>query len=155
MPSKPSPLTQEQGRVLLRLARGTLNEHFGRPADGTEKAGPPLADPALQAPHGTFVTLKIGGDLRGCIGTLTGREPLVEGVRTHAINAAFHDPRFRPLTAEELARVTIEVSVLTEPQPLRYDGAAEFRGVFAPCRTWPLACRRRESGPFVPSETYD
>jgi hypothetical protein len=125
MPPKPSSLTQEQGRVLLSVARDTLNEHFGRPAEGIPMAGLP-ADPALQAPCGTFVTLKIGGDLRGCIGTLTGREPLVEGVRTHALNAAFHDPRFGPLTADELSRVTIEVSVLTEPQPLRYDGADDL-----------------------------
>ena len=125
MPSKPSPLTQEQGRVLLSIARNTLNEHFGSPAAADPKAGSPT-DPALQVPCGTFVTLKIGDDLRGCIGTLTGREPLLDGVRTHALNAAFHDPRFRPLTAEELGRVTIEVSVLTEPQPLIYDGADDL-----------------------------
>ncbi len=126
MPSQSSHLTQEQGRVLLSVARDTLNEHFGRPVQGVPKGGPQPDDPALQAPSGTFVTLKIGEDLRGCIGTLNGREPLVEGVRTYALNAAFHDPRFRPLTAEELSRVTIEVSVLTEPEPLRYDGATDL-----------------------------
>jgi AmmeMemoRadiSam system protein A len=74
--------------------------------------------------NGTFVTLKIDDQLRGCIGNLTATEPLLEGVRRNAINAAFHDPRFAPLTETELAKVEIEVSILTEPQPLDYiDGA--------------------------------
>jgi MEMO1 family protein len=128
MPSNPSHLTPEQGQALLCLARDTLNTHFGRPAGAEASPGPrpSLDDPALQIRCGTFVTLKIGGNLRGCIGSLTGREPLVEGVRTHALNAAFHDPRFRPLTAAELERVAIEVSVLTEPRPLTYAGAEDL-----------------------------
>jgi AmmeMemoRadiSam system protein A len=128
MQFNPSSLTPEQGCALVRLARDTLNSHFGRPAGAgaAQQAGPALDDPALQTRCGTFVTLKIGGNLRGCIGTLTGREPLVEGVRTHALNAAFHDPRFRPLTAAELERVAIEVSVLTEPRPLAYGGADDL-----------------------------
>ena len=58
--------------------------------------------------------------MRGCIGNLTANEPLSEGVRRNAINAAFHDPRFPPLTDKELDEVDIEVSILTEPQPLDY-----------------------------------
>lgn len=149
MPSKPSPLTQEQGRVLLCVARNTLNEHFGHSAEGTPKVGPPT-DPALQAPCGTFVTLKIGGDLRGCIGTLTGREPLVDGVRTHALNAAFHDPRFGPLTAEELARVNIEVSVLTEPQALSYDGADDLIAKLRPHVDGIILRKGNASATFLP-----
>jgi len=149
MPSKPSPLTQEQGRVLLCVARDTLNEHFGQSAEEAPKAGPPN-DPALQASCGTFVTLKIGGDLRGCIGTLSGREPLVEGVRTHALNAAFHDPRFGPLAAEELARVTIEVSVLTEPQALRYDGADDLIAKLRPRVDGVILRKGNASATFLP-----
>ena len=149
MPPKPSSLTPEQGRVLLSVARNTLNEHFGHPAEGIPNAGSP-ADPALQAPCGTFVTLKIRGDLRGCIGTLTGREPLVEGVRTHALNAAFHDPRFGPLTAEELSRVTIEVSVLTEPQPLRYDGADDLIAKLRPNVDGVILRKGYASATFLP-----
>jgi hypothetical protein len=150
MPSKPSTLTEEQGRVLLSVARDTLNEHFERPAEATSKAGPEPGDPALQVPCGTFVTLKIGGDLRGCIGTLTGREPLVAGVRTHALNAAFHDPRFGPLTAEELGRVTIEVSVLTEPQPLAYDGAADLIAKLRPNVDGVILRKGYASATFLP-----
>jgi len=149
MSSNPPPLTQEQGRVLLSVARTTLKEHFGRPTDKDPNAVP-QTDPALQVPSGTFVTLKIGGDLRGCIGTLTGREPLVEGVRTHALNAAFHDPRFQPLTAEELSRVTIEVSVLTEPQPLIYDGADDLIAKLRPNVDGVILRKGYASATFLP-----
>ena len=78
----------------------------------------------FQSHHGTFVTLKIKGQLRGCIGNLTPRETVWEGVKSNAINAAFHDPRFPPLTAKEFDQTEIEVSILSEPRPLEFrDGA--------------------------------
>jgi AmmeMemoRadiSam system protein A len=149
MSSKPSALTPEQGRVLLCVARNTLNEHFGHSAEEIQKVGQPN-DPALQAPCGTFVTLKIGGVLRGCIGTLTGREPLVEGVRTHALNAAFHDPRFGPLTVEELGRLNIEVSVLTEPQALSYDGEDDLIAKLRPHVDGVILRKGNVSATFLP-----
>ena len=125
---KPSGLTQAQGQTLVALARHTLMEKFNRQIsqEAQERLAAKIKSDALQEPCGTFVTLKIGGQLRGCIGSLVGREPLVEGVRSNAMNAAFNDPRFSPLTRRELDRVAIEVSVLTEPQPLVYDDAADL-----------------------------
>jgi AmmeMemoRadiSam system protein A len=119
-----SKLTPDQGRALVALARQTLMAHFHRrlAEEKTADLEARLEDEALGVHSGTFVTLKIGGALRGCIGTLVGREPLADGVRSNAINAAFHDPRFRRLTDKELDRVSIEVSVLTSPQPLEYSG---------------------------------
>jgi AmmeMemoRadiSam system protein A len=74
--------------------------------------------------RGTFVTLTVEGGLRGCIGHITPQESLLEGVRINALNAAFRDPRFRPLSKKEWDDVRIEVSILTRPQPLDYrDGA--------------------------------
>ena len=70
--------------------------------------------------RGVFVTLRKQGMLRGCIGSLLGVEPLVAGVRRHVVNAAFHDHRFSILTAEELAKVRIEISLLTPPKTLKY-----------------------------------
>jgi AmmeMemoRadiSam system protein A len=84
-----------------------------RPEDEIE-----LANARYDDHLGTFVTLKIDGQLRGCIGSLTPVESLREGVRRNAVNAAFRDPRFAPLSAGELERVEIEVSILTDPQPL-------------------------------------
>ncbi len=123
-----SALSKEQGLALVVLARQALMKHFKQPitAEQNDQIQDALADPALQASCGTFVTLKIGGQLRGCIGDLVGHEPLVDGVRSNALNAAFHDPRFRPLTAKELKHVSVEVSVLTPPQPLEYSDAEEL-----------------------------
>lgn len=61
----------------------------------------------------TFVTLKIGGHLRGCIGSLAPEEPLYLSVHGNAVNAALRDPRFRPVCAEEVDRIEIDVSILS------------------------------------------
>jgi AmmeMemoRadiSam system protein B/AmmeMemoRadiSam system protein A len=115
-------LTPEKGQVLVQLARSTLMEKFGRPLPPSEadRMRSALSDASFQVRSGTFVTLKHKGQLRGCIGSLSASDPLAEGVRRNAVNAAFHDPRFAPLTESELGQVEIEVSVLTEPQPLAF-----------------------------------
>jgi AmmeMemoRadiSam system protein B/AmmeMemoRadiSam system protein A len=115
-------LAPEKGQVLVKLARSTLREKFGLPLPPSEadRMRSALSDASFQARCGTFVTLKHNGQLRGCIGSLSASDPLAEGVRRNAINAAFNDPRFSPLTQTELGQVEIEVSVLTEPQPLPF-----------------------------------
>lgn len=99
----------DRGAVLLRLARRTLGEALG------EVPGPGAADEPtwLQEPGACFVTLKIDGELRGCIGSLEAHRPLAEDLRANALAAAFRDPRFPPLEAGELPRVRIEVSLLS------------------------------------------
>jgi len=67
----------------------------------------------LQQPRGAFVTLKKKGELRGCIGRMIGDEPLIKTIGAMAIQAAFNDTRFNPLTADELKDIEIEISVLT------------------------------------------
>ena len=128
MPQPSSTISPDQGDALLKLARNTLMTHFGRrlPEDPTDALERRLAEGALQKVCGTFVTLTKDGQLRGCIGSLEGREPLAAGVATQAINAAFNDPRFPPLKESELDRVVIEVSVLTRPQPLDYSDADDL-----------------------------
>lgn len=118
-------LSEQQGRILIRLARQTIEKHLK--VDSADPVRPEeLADPALQARRGVFVTLKKRGQLRGCIGSLTGTETIVDGVRRHAVNAAFNDYRFSRVTADELPELTIEVSVLTEPRPLAYQDAGDL-----------------------------
>lgn len=128
MQKKLSEINAEQGQALVKLARKTLLERFGRKLAAEEEIllADKLKHPGLQTAIGVFVTLKKGGRLRGCIGTLEGREPLVDGVRSNSVNAAFHDPRFGPLQNMELDQVSIEVSVLTEPQPLEYTDADDL-----------------------------
>jgi uncharacterized protein len=108
-------LTVEQGRFLLRVARLTIGKKLG----GKEKIPAP-ADAALQQESGTFVTLKLAGQLRGCIGNLEPAGSIYDGIKKNAINAAFDDYRFSPLTLEELKRVHIDISILTPTSPLFY-----------------------------------
>jgi MEMO1 family protein len=116
-------LTIEQGIALVALARQTLVHHFGETTEPVDRhrLETLLSDQALQAHCGTFVTLKIDNQLRGCIGNLSATVPIPVGVRDNALNAAFHDPRFSALRKKELDEVHIEVSVLSEPIPLVYN----------------------------------
>jgi AmmeMemoRadiSam system protein A len=128
------PLSEHQGKVLIKLARHTLMENLGKqiPATESDWLNSALSDACFQYLCGTFVTLKINGRLRGCIGNLTATEPLAKGIRQNAINAAFHDPRFAPLTDQELERVEIEVSILSEPQPLKYQDGEDLLAKLRP-----------------------
>ena len=75
----------------------------------------------LRAPGAAFVTLRRNGRLRGCIGTLDFDEPLVACVAARARAAALHDPRFQAVKRDELDDLTVEISVLTEPEPMNVD----------------------------------
>src|SRR5512142_2192157 len=117
-------LTAEEKQALLRLAREALREGV------TGHALPPLKleslTPALRADGASFVTLTIGGQLRGCIGALEAYQPLAEDVREHAVAAALEDPRFPPVSQRELNGIEIEVSRLTRPIPLEYEDANDL-----------------------------
>lgn len=117
-------LTREEGMYLVKLARRTIEEALG------QKPSTPLSMPPttrLQEPGASFVTLHTrSGALRGCIGSLSAYRPLLEDVKANALAAAFEDPRFPPLTASELDRIVVEVSVLTPPQPLAYTDAEDL-----------------------------
>jgi AmmeMemoRadiSam system protein A len=117
-------LTEEEGRCLLSVARQTIQQRLF----SSENQG--LADSQVSSKfsekRGTFVTLTIDGGLRGCIGHIVPQESLLEGIRVNAINAAFRDPRFRPLSKKEWERVKIEISILTEPKPLPYSDAKDL-----------------------------
>lgn len=118
-------LNEAHGKTLIRLARETIEQQLGLRGSAPIKAEL-LADPVLQARQGVFVTLHKHGQLRGCIGSLTGTESIVDGVRRHAVNAAFHDHRFSPVTADQMRDLTIDISVLTEPEPLIYEDCADL-----------------------------
>ena len=106
-------LTPGERTALLRFARDTIVAHL-------TAARPPSPVP-LEDPHahsGAFVTLHVGGDLRGCIGFPGSDRPLDEVVGQCAIAAATEDPRFPPLTAAELPDLELEISVLTPIRPV-------------------------------------
>jgi len=115
-------LSAEARADLLSLARGTLVAHF--------RGGPPprLSSDRAETfgePRGLFVSLHKGDALRGCIGTLAPTGDLTRVVSEFALRAAFEDPRFEPLSEEELPECRIEISVLTAPQPVASAGDVE------------------------------
>lgn len=117
---------RELGATLLRLARAAIGERLGRPAAAE------ASHARLHEPGATFVTLTRQGNLRGCIGSLEAHRPLAQDVRENAVAAAFRDPRFTPLAAEEFEVIRVEVSLLTEPEPLACDDEADLMARLRP-----------------------
>ena len=113
-------LTQEQREWLLKLARGTIQQYV----TSDKLTGIDTDDPAMHEQRAVFVTLTKQSRLRGCIGQIEAQMPLAEAIRDAAISAATRDPRFLPVTADELDKIHIEISVLS---PLRQvDNASEI-----------------------------
>ena len=117
-------LTPEERNSLLRLARGTIEARARR--QDAPRVDPAKMSEGLARDGASFVTLTKGGSLRGCIGSLEARRPLAADVQENAIGAAFNDPRFPPLRSGELGELRVEVSVLSAPEPLVYDGAEDL-----------------------------
>lgn len=101
-------LTDEEKIIILKTARLAIKACLTKtPVQFPE----PTAK--LNTPCGAFVTLRIGGKLRGCIGYVAAVKPLIETIREIAVSSAFGDPRFTPLRKNELDECAIEVSVLS------------------------------------------
>lgn len=81
---------------------------------------------AVQRLGASFVTLRIDGELRGCIGSLRAQLPLVADVAHNAFSAGFRDPRFPPVTHEELASLSISISILSRPEPVAVDSERQL-----------------------------
>lgn len=100
-------------RDLLRIARESVVAHVR-----AQPVPPRLAAGALARPAGAFVSLHQRGRLRGCIGHVEANQPLAEVVSRCAVAACSADPRFPAVTAQELAEIAIEVSVLGPLEPV-------------------------------------
>lgn len=118
------PLEPGHRRYLLDLARASIRHGLTTgcplPVD--------LADlpPQLKERRATFVTLKKGDALRGCIGCLEAIKPLAVDVADNAFSAAFRDPRFPPVTAEEVDALDLHISLLTPPQPMSFSSERDL-----------------------------
>ncbi|MDP1704019.1 MAG: AmmeMemoRadiSam system protein A [Sulfurimicrobium sp.] len=118
-------MSTEQGKILLAIARATISSALGKAMQADE------SPPWLQEPGATFVTLTQQGELRGCIGSLEAHRPLLVDIKANALAAAFRDPRFPPLIADELDRTQVEVSLLSPLSPIVFnseeDALAQLR----------------------------
>ncbi|MDD4894248.1 MAG: AmmeMemoRadiSam system protein B [Candidatus Omnitrophica bacterium] len=102
-------LNKEQRKKMLMIARSSIQSYLktGKKPELNE------TDPELLKEMGAFVTLHERGQLRGCIGNLVGREPLYLTIRDMAVEAATDDPRFPPVTSDEIKDIEIEISALS------------------------------------------
>ncbi|MBI5242234.1 MAG: AmmeMemoRadiSam system protein B [Elusimicrobia bacterium] len=108
-------LSPAQKKRLLKEARDVISLAL----EGKDIEQALDADPALNLPSAAFVTLTEDGRLRGCIGTTEAQMTLKDSVAYGAYSAAFKDTRFRPVTKEELAKIHIEISMLSPSRPVK------------------------------------
>lgn len=107
-----------KGKILLPIARSSISEALGVDHERIEDSI--ISADWLQQKAACFVTLTQQDQLRGCIGTLEAHRPLLDDVTHNARAAAFQDPRFSPLTSDELSRTEIEISLLSPMQSLNF-----------------------------------
>jgi AmmeMemoRadiSam system protein A len=112
----------EERKQLLRLAHQAISAELRQQELDTS---PPSAH--LAERRGAFTTLHRAGELRGCIGYVMPLHPLYRTIAETAAAAAFRDPRFAPVTADELAELQIEISVLSLPAPIKAEEVAVGR----------------------------
>lgn len=114
-------MTQEEGEYIVRLARTEIEARLGITREPDTGDAPDVTETMC----GVFVTLnKLEGSghrLRGCIGYPYPVKDLLTAVRESALNAAFDDPRFPPVSKNEMDSILVEVSVLTPPEKIKVE----------------------------------
>lgn len=108
-------LTSDEKAQLLDIARNVVESH----CRGEKTAEFGVDSPTLKEARGAFVTLHKEGKLRGCIGHIRAEKPLIKTIVEMAEAAAFHDPRFPPVSSKELGLLEYEISVLTPLQRIK------------------------------------
>jgi AmmeMemoRadiSam system protein A len=124
-------LSQEEQAILLSLAREAIT--CAVRGERTSAANLASLPPGLRETGASFVTLlDARGELRGCIGTIEAQAPLAHDVQRNAVSSAMRDPRFLPLRSEELDGLQIELSILTPPEQLDFDGPDDLLAKIRP-----------------------
>jgi hypothetical protein len=138
------------GPTLIDLVRGGIVLGFNTGQPGRVRAEA-LNDPVLAAHGAAFVTLRRGGQLRGCIGSPVAHRPLAQDVVEHAFNAAFRDPRFPKLALLELTALELSVSVLTLPTPIRFENEVDLLAQLRPGEDGLIIEDARRRSLYLPS----
>lgn len=142
-------MAPEQRRTLLDIARRSIESGLasGQPLHVT----PSEYHRDLKVVRASFVTLQIEGRLRGCIGHLEAVQPLVVDVAENAFAAAFRDPRFSPLSAQEWPDVDVHLSLLTLAQPIQFDDEPDLIRQLRPREDGLIFQDGPNRGTFLPS----
>lgn len=131
---------------MLTVAREALEEALA----GTPRSRSWTDEPWLLRPGASFVTLRKDGALRGCIGSLEARWPLVDDLRHNAVAAALRDPRFPPVEPAELGHLILEVTLLDPPEPMRTTSEADALARLRPGVDGVVLRFRRHHATFLP-----
>lgn len=142
----------EERHCLLRLARLSLGSAVGDYP--TPEFPESELSPNLLEKRSCFVTLTKAGRLRGCVGNMLATQSLYRAVMESARGAALRDTRFPPLRADELEEVQVEISVLSEPQPLSFASAEELLAKLRPFRDGVLLRIGMRTATFLPQVWY-
>lgn len=145
----PRALQRPQQVQLLAIAKASIRYglQHGRPLT------PNLPDypEELRVLRATFVTLQLESRLRGCIGSLEARRPMVADVAYNAFAAAFQDPRFPPVTEADMERLEIHLSLLTPPLPMTFSSEADLLTQIVPGKDGLILADGTQRGTFLPS----
>jgi AmmeMemoRadiSam system protein A len=142
-------LAAPQRRILLDTAWKSIRQGLQQGVSLRVEAS--AWERPLSEPGASFVTLHRDGELRGCIGSLEAFRPLISDVAENAYAAAFRDPRFRPLQTDELEALTLEISVLSAPEPISFRDEAHLLSQLRPQRDGLILEDKRHRGTFLPS----
>jgi AmmeMemoRadiSam system protein A len=142
-------MTENQKQILLQLARYSIEQELGLKSEPPYSAAD-LTDPCFDQKRGVFVTLQKQHQLRGCIGTLTPHDSIRSGVQNYATHAAFHDSRFTSVRPEELAEISIEISILTEPTSLAFTSPQDLLHKLRPGHDGVILTYGHYSATFLP-----
>lgn len=136
--------TDKAGAALLDIAHGAIEQQLFRKSLAAFEAS------WLRQAGATFVTLKKNGELRGCIGSLQAVRALADDVAHNALGAAFRDPRFPALAAEEWPRCQVEVSLLSAPKPVRFADEDDLVAQIRPGEDGLILEAQGRRGTFLP-----
>jgi len=106
--------------------------------------------PEFQEPGAVFVTLNKNRQLRGCIGSIEAHRPLIDDIIHNAQAAAFGDPRFNALESDEWPDISIEVSILTQPEPVYYDSVEDLQEKLEPFKDGVILVKGFNRAVFLP-----
>jgi AmmeMemoRadiSam system protein A len=119
-------MKKEDKLFLLSLARTEIAKVLKMPWKGYKNVVIPTPSLELKQVTGTFVTLTVEEELRGCIGQIIPKDPIEKTIKQNAVSAAFYDPRFPQLLEEEFDSIGVEISILSKPEQLAYNGAEDL-----------------------------
>jgi AmmeMemoRadiSam system protein A len=140
---------QDKDRIfLLKLARETINKKAKKVFLSDEEIN--SLSSGLKEKRGCFVTLTINKNLRGCIGYILPVAPLYKSVIENAYNAAYGDPRFSPVSENEMEKLHIEISVLSVPEKLSYKGKDDLLNKLVPYQDGVIIQKGYAGATFLP-----